>query len=61
MNAPQSTPHPCHENPMGYLQWHAKARRLHRKGVRQERCPICDRLKFPDEECAERVLDRVTR
>lgn len=49
----KTTAHPCHENPVGYIAWHEKARRLGRKKVRQEKCPICDRFKFPDEQCAE--------
>jgi hypothetical protein len=43
---------------MGYIQWHAKARRLLRQKVRQTKCPICQRYQFPDEECAERMAQR---
>lgn len=52
--------HPCHDNPMGYLQWHAKAERLTKAKVRQALCPICQRYKFPDEECAGRMAQRQT-
>jgi hypothetical protein len=58
---PKTTPaHPCQVNPMGYIAWHAKAARLTRQKVRQTLCPICDRLKFPDEECAERMAQRAS-
>lgn len=57
-NEKQTAAHPCQTNPMGYIAWHAKARRLIRQKVRQQRCPVCDRLKFPDEECAERMAQR---
>lgn len=48
-------PHPCQDNlQVGYMEWHAKAEKLTRQGVKQLLCPICMRFKFPNEECEER-------
>ena len=42
----------CNTNLMGYLAWHAKARRLTNQGIRQRLCAGCGKWKFPDERCA---------
>ncbi|MBP7339433.1 hypothetical protein [Niveispirillum sp.] len=42
---------PCQGGAVPYLQWHAMAERLNRKGVRQKLCETCGRWKFPQERC----------
>lgn len=37
------------KNPMGYLEWMSRAETLHRKGVRQKRCPACGKVYWPFE------------
>lgn len=34
----------------GYLQWHVIAARLHRRGIRQRRCPECGLWLWPQAE-----------
>lgn len=53
--------HRCDVNPMSYVAWHEKAARLTRKKIRQERCPICKLLKFPDEQCADFMVAKATQ
>lgn len=41
----------CQGSTLGYLQWHAMAERLTRKGVRQKLCETCGLWRFPQERC----------
>jgi hypothetical protein len=60
MTRAKTQPHPCTEKykEIGYFAWYEKVRRLTRQHVRQTLCPICQRYKYPDEECAERMAQR---
>ena len=42
---------PGDPRPEGYMQWHEWARIQHRAGLRQRRCPVCLRWRFPQEIC----------
>lgn len=35
---------------LGYTQWHAWARELHDRGIRQAQCSCCGLWLFPEEE-----------
>lgn len=37
------------ENAMGYVQWHAMANVMFRKGIKQQRCDQCSRWFYPAE------------
>ena len=37
--------------PSGYIDWHDWARVQHASGLRQGRCPGCNRWRFPQEKC----------
>jgi len=39
----------CKPNPMGYLPWMSRSEELHRKGVKQMRCPTCKKFYWPFE------------
>jgi hypothetical protein len=37
--------------PSGYLEWHEWANAQERGGLRQRRCPICQKWRYPQEDC----------
>jgi hypothetical protein len=45
---------------LGYLQWHERAEKYHKAGIRQRQCPDCSKWRWPDQACHGLQVEPVT-